>query len=111
MIGQIEIWQIGVSKEINVLQNTTFNTLTANYEYSGSNRENLPLPIQIQLFEKLKVFCCIFIAFLESTLSFERFEKNESPSLSVSEIIDSKKRAYSNASKVLFLKTIWQWTC
>ena len=75
MIGQIEIWQIGVSKEINVLQNTTFNTLTANYEYSVSNRENLPLPIQIQLFEKLKVFCCIFIAFLESTLSFERFEK------------------------------------
>ena len=25
------------------------NSLTANYEYSRSNRENLPLPIQIQL--------------------------------------------------------------
>ena len=30
--------------------------LTANYEYSRSNKENLPLPIQIQLFEKPKTF-------------------------------------------------------
>ena len=28
------------------------NTLTANYEYSRSNRENLPLPIQIKLSKK-----------------------------------------------------------
>ena len=28
------------------------NTLTANYEYSHSNRENLPLPIQIKLSKK-----------------------------------------------------------
>ena len=28
------------------------NTLTANYEYSRSNRENLPLPIQIKLTKK-----------------------------------------------------------
>ena len=27
------------------------NTLTANYEYSRSNRENLPPPIQMQLSE------------------------------------------------------------
>ena len=27
-------------------------TLTANYEYSRSNRENLPLPIQIKLSKK-----------------------------------------------------------
>ena len=26
-----------------------FNTLSANYEYSRSNKENLPLPIQLQL--------------------------------------------------------------
>ena len=44
------------------------NTLTANYEYSRSNRENLPLPIQMQLSEKPKTF-------LESTLNFEHFEK------------------------------------
>ena len=52
-----------------------FNTLTADYQYSRSNRENLPLPIQMQLFKKPKTFCCIFIAFLESTLNFEYFEK------------------------------------
>ena len=28
--------------------NNSFNTLTANYEYSCSIRENLPLPIQIK---------------------------------------------------------------
>ena len=28
------------------------NTLTANYDYSRSNRENLPLPIQIKLSKK-----------------------------------------------------------
>ena len=28
------------------------NTLTANYEYSRSNRENLPLPNQIKLSKK-----------------------------------------------------------
>ena len=72
------------------------NTWTANYEYSRSNRENLPLTIQMQLFEKPKIFCCIFIAFLESTLNFEHFEKkknknkNEPPSLSISEVIDSE---------------------
>ena len=36
------------------------NTSTANYEYSGSNRENLPAPIQMQLSEKLKTFCRFF---------------------------------------------------
>ena len=29
------------------------NTLTANYEYSRSNEENLPLPIQMKLSKKL----------------------------------------------------------
>ena len=40
-----------------------FNTLTANYEYSRSNRENLPSPIQMQLSKKPKTFCCVFLAF------------------------------------------------
>ena len=51
--------------------------LTANYEYSRSNRENLPLPIQMQLSKKAKIFCCIFISFLKSTLNFEHFEKKK----------------------------------
>ena len=40
--------------------------LTAFDEYPRLNREELPLPIQIQLFEKLKLFCSNFIAFLKS---------------------------------------------
>ena len=71
--------------------------LTANYQYIRSNRENLPLPIQMQLFEKPKIFSCIFIAFLESTLNFEHFEKNDPPPLSISEVIDSERRAYLHA--------------
>ena len=52
------------------------NMLTANYEYSHSSRENLQLPIQMQLSEKLKTFSnFFFFAFLESKLNFEHFEK------------------------------------
>ena len=47
----------------------------------------------MQLSEKLKRFCSIFIVFLEFTLNFEYFEKNEPPSLSISQVIDSERRA------------------
>ena len=50
------------------------NTLTANYEHSRSNRENLPLPIQIQLSEKTIFFCSVFFAFLGSTLNLQCFK-------------------------------------
>ena len=56
----------------------SINTLTTYDEYSRTNRENLPLPIQIQLSEKLKTFSEIFIAFLECTLNLEHFEKKMS---------------------------------
>ena len=55
----------------------TFNTLTANYEYSRDNTDDLPLPVQMQLSGKLKVFSRFFIAFFESTLNFEHFEKKK----------------------------------
>ena len=74
--------------------------MTANYEYSRRNRENLPLSIQMQLSEKQKLFCCIFIAFLESTLNCEHFEKkkkDEPHILRISEVIDSERQAYLNA--------------
>ena len=53
------------------------NALTANYEYSRSNTDNLPLPLQMQLSEKLKTFSRLFIAFFESALNFEHFEKKK----------------------------------
>ena len=73
------------------------NTLTTNYEYSRSNRKNLPLPIQMQLSEKSKIFCCNFIAFFESALNSEHFEKKWASYLGISEVIGSKRRAYLNA--------------
>ena len=74
------------------------NRLTANYEYSWGNGENLLLPTQTQLSEKLHIFKEIFIALSKFTLSFEHFEKkNEVDSSSISEVIDSKKCAYLNA--------------
>ena len=66
------------------------NTLTANYEYSRSNIENLLLPIKMLLFKKPKTICQIFISVLEFNLSFEHFGiKNEPHSSSLSELIDS----------------------
>ena len=53
-----------------------FNTLTKDDEYSRSNGENLPLPIEWQLSEKLKTFQ-LFIAFLECTLNLEHSEKEK----------------------------------
>ena len=55
------------------------------------------LPIQMQLSEKRKTFCQIFTAFLESTLNFKHFEKNEPHSSSIFGVIDSKRSAYLNA--------------
>ena len=40
------------------------NTLTANYDYSHSNRENLLLQVQVQLSGKPKIFWCILLHFL-----------------------------------------------
>ena len=45
------------------------NTLTANYKYSRSNRENLLLPIQINFSEKPSMFSGVFFPFFESTLN------------------------------------------
>ena len=39
------------------------NTLTANYEYSRNDMDNLLLPVQMQLSLKLKIFSDFFIAF------------------------------------------------
>ena len=71
------------------------NTLTADYEYSHSNTDKLPLPIQMQLLEKLETFSRIIIVFLESSLNFEHFfKKGESHGPSVPEVIHSKRRVY-----------------
>ena len=52
----------------------------------------------MHLSEKPKPYSQFVIAFLECTLNFEHFEKKyETHSSSISEVIDSERRAHLNA--------------
>ena len=88
------------------------NTLTAEYTYSRRNMQTFTQHIQTPLSLKQKTFSGFFIvrskilglfvntltAFLKSTSNREHFqEKGESSSLSISEIIDSKRGGYLSA--------------
>ena len=78
------------------------NTFTAEYTYSGSNMQTFTQQVQTPLSLKQKIFSGFFISFLKSTWNEEHFEKKgESSSLSISEIIDSKRRGYLSAWKAL----------
>ena len=71
------------------------NTLTADDEYSRSNTDKLPLPVQMQIHEKLETFSPFFIAFLESSSNFQQFEqKDETDGPNIPEHIHSKRRIY-----------------
>ena len=72
--GKISLFEDMLNKVLdntNHQRNICLNTLTANYEYSRSNRENLPLPIQIKLSKKPSTFCAFFFAVLEFPLNFQ----------------------------------------
>ena len=74
------------------------NTLTAEYTYSRRNMQTFTQKVQTPLFLKQKIFSGFFIAFLKSTTNGEHFEKKgESSSLSISEIIYSKRGGYLSA--------------
>ena len=78
------------------------NTLTAEYTYSRRNMQTLTQQVQTPLSLKQKTFSGFLIAFLKSTWNGEHFqEKGESSSLSISEIIDSKRGGYLSAWKAL----------
>ena len=51
------------------------NTLTADEKYPVLNRDNLMIPIQMQLSKKQKNFSEFFAAFSKSRLNFKHFEK------------------------------------
>ena len=71
------------------------NTLTAEYKYSRRNMKTLTQQVQTKFSLKQKTFSEFFIAFLKSTWNGEHFQKKgESSSLSISEIIDSKRGGY-----------------
>ena len=68
-----------------------FNTLAAYEKYPVLNRDNLTIPIQMQLSQKQKTFSEYFRAFLKSRLNFKHFEtKYEPHRFSVFEITNSK---------------------
>ena len=72
--------------------------MTAEYTYSGRNMNTLTQQVQTSLSLKQKTFSGFLIAFLKSTLNGEHFQKKgESSSLSISEIIDSKRGGYLSA--------------
>ena len=67
------------------------NTLAADEKYPVLNRDNLTIPIQMQLSEKQKTFSKFFAALLEFTLNFKYFKNKYDPHrFFISEIKDSE---------------------
>ena len=78
------------------------NTLTAEYTYYRRNMETFTQQVQTPLSLKQKTFSGFVIAFLKSTWNWEYFQKKGgSSSLSISEIIDSKRGGYLSAWEAL----------
>ena len=71
------------------------NTSTVHYKYSRYDLENLPHQVQMQISPKPKTSSAFFIASMKSTLNSEYFEKkDQSHSLSITEIIDCENVSY-----------------
>ena len=67
------------------------NTLAADEKYPVLNRDNLTMPIQMQLSQKQKTFSQFFAAFLKSRINFKCFEQKGDPyRFFSSEIMDSE---------------------
>ena len=76
--------------------------MTAEYTCFGRNMQTLTQQVQTPLSLKQKTFSGFFIAFLKSTWNDENFQKKgQSSSLSISEIIDSKRGGHLSAWKAL----------
>ena len=53
--------------------------MTADDKYSLLNRDNLTQPIPTQLSQKQKAFSEFFLAFSNSTLTFEHLQEKDDP--------------------------------
>ena len=88
------------------------NTITAVYNYIRQNLENLRQQVQTQISLKPKPFSGFFIALMKSTLNLEYFEKkDQSHSLSITEINNCKTSSYLSVYKAIFHATLRQPTC
>ena len=86
--------------------------MTADYKYSPENRENLSQKVPIPKSRKPKTCSRLFIAFLKATLNFEYLEeKDQSQSLSTTEIINCESGSYLNVQKAIFHATLRKTTC
>ena len=66
----------------------------------------------MQISQKLKTFSEFFYAFLKSTLNLEYSErKDQSHSLSITELINCERGSYLNLQKAIFHATLLQTTC
>ena len=73
------------------------NTLAADDKYSRRNVQNFQQQLPTALSQTQKILPAIFTSFLKSTSNLEYFfKKDESPSLSISQIIDSERGGYLN---------------
>ena len=55
------------------------NTLAVNDKHYLLKRDNLPQPIQMQLWQKQKKFSEFFVTFLKSILNYKHFQKKDDP--------------------------------
>ena len=74
------------------------NTLAADDKYSPGNVQNFQPQLPTALSQTQKILPAIFTSFLKSTSNLEHFffKKDESPSLSISQLIDSERGGYLN---------------
>ena len=59
-------------------------------KYPVLNRDNLTIPIKMQLSQEQKTFAQFFAAFLKCRINFEYFEKNDEPHKCICVITESK---------------------
>ena len=66
----------------------------------------------MQIYLKLTTYSRFFMAVLQSTLKLEYFEKkDQSHSLTITEIINSETSSYLNVQKAIFRATLRKATC
>ena len=72
------------------------NTLAADDKYSVGNVQNFQQQLPTALSQNTKDFSCNFYFFSQIDIKFRTFflKRDESPSLSISQIIDSERGGY-----------------
>ena len=81
------------------------NTLAADEKYPLLKRNNLTIPIEMQLSQKHKTFSRFYTAFLKSRWTFEHFDKKK---LMVMDFVISKLRTPKTYSEKCLKSHVWE---